>query len=55
MLHDILIGFFTALEPSNFLAIVVGSMIGFAIGAFPALDASVGTVLMVPLTFSLPS
>ena len=54
MWYDILIGFSTALEPSNFLAIVIGSIIGFSIGAFPALDTSVGTVLMVPLTFALP-
>jgi putative tricarboxylic transport membrane protein len=52
MWHDLLIGFGNALEPMNFLSIVLGSVIGFAVGAFPALDTTVATALMVPLTFA---
>jgi putative tricarboxylic transport membrane protein len=52
MWHDLFLGFGSALEPLNFLSIVLGSVIGFAIGAFPALDTTVATALMVPLTFA---
>src|SRR4030042_2548846 len=55
MFGDLLLCFGHALEPYNFLAIVLGSMIGFAIGAFPALDTTVATALMIPLPFAMNS
>jgi len=53
MWYDLLTGFGNALEPLNFLSIILGSIIGFSIGAFPALDTTVGTALMIPLSFAM--
>jgi len=54
MWQDLLNGYSHALQFSNLLAIIAGSFLGFMVGAFPALDTTVATALMVPLTFTLP-
>lgn len=54
MWQDLLTGYGHAFEFYNLLAILGGSLLGFMVGAFPALDTTVATALMVPLTFGLP-
>lgn len=50
---EILAGLQTALDPANFLAVLAGTLIGILIGAVPGLDASVGTALVIPLTYGM--
>lgn len=53
MLTELLAGFATALAPANFLSVLAGTLIGIIVGAVPGLDASVGTALVIPLTYGL--
>jgi putative tricarboxylic transport membrane protein len=53
VLTEILGGFQTALDPANLLAVLAGTLLGIVIGAVPGLDASVGTALVIPLTYGL--
>jgi putative tricarboxylic transport membrane protein len=50
---EILAGLQTALEPANFMAVFAGTLIGILVGAVPGLDASVGTALVIPLTYGM--
>ena len=53
MFPDLLAGFQGALEPSNLLFVVLGTIVGIAVGSVPGLDCSVGTALVLPLTFAM--
>src|SRR5574341_16241 len=53
MLTELVAGFYTSLEPMNFLAVLGGTVVGIIVGAVPGLDASVGTALVIPLTYGL--
>ena len=50
---EVLGGFLNALEPGNFLFVVLGVVIGISFGAIPGLDATTGTALLIPLTYGL--
>jgi putative tricarboxylic transport membrane protein len=46
-------GFATALEPVNFLFLVVGVVVGQIIGALPGIGPAAGMALLLPLTFGM--
>ena len=46
-------GFSIVLQFSNLLMIIVGVVSGIIIGALPGLSATMGVVLLLPLTFSM--
>jgi putative tricarboxylic transport membrane protein len=53
MFPDLMAGFQSALEPSNLLFVLLGTVVGIAVGSVPGLDCSVGTALVLPLTFAM--
>ena len=53
MLSNILLGLSTVLVPQNLIIIFLGVTGGIAIGALPGLSATMGVVLLLPLTFSM--
>jgi len=53
MFSNILLGLSTVLVPMNFIMIILGVTGGIAIGALPGLSATMGVVLLLPLTFSM--
>ena len=53
MVHDLIIGVFTILQPMNFLAILFGVTAGIIIGALPGLTSPMGVALLIPFTYSM--
>lgn len=53
MLENIIIGLHLVGQPSTLIAIVLGSLFGFVVGALPGLTATMAVALLVPVTFSL--
>lgn len=53
MFPELLAGFQSVLEPSNLLFVILGTLVGIAVGSVPGLDCSVGTALVLPLTFAM--
>jgi len=51
MLHNLLIGLETILEPVNFFSVFLGVTSGVIVGALPGLSATMGCVLILPFTF----
>ena len=47
------IGLANVVQPTNLLAILIGTMIGMFIGAMPGLSATMAIALLLPLTYSL--
>ncbi|KAA2237550.1 tripartite tricarboxylate transporter permease [Salinarimonas soli] len=47
-------GFAVALEPQNFVLMVIGIVLGVVIGVLPGLGGANGVAILLPLTFSLP-
>ena len=52
-MNPILVGLSNVLIPSNFLIIIMSVTLGIIIGALPGLSATMGVVLLLPLTFSM--
>ena len=48
-------GLMVALAPSYIFWLTVGVMMGMVVGTLPGLTATMGTALLVPFTFSLPT
>ena len=48
-------GLMMALQPSFIFWLTVGVMLGMVVGTLPGLTATMGTALLVPFTFSLPT
>ena len=48
-------GLMTALQPSYIFWLTVGVMMGMVVGTLPGLTATMGTALLVPFTFALPT
>ena len=48
-------GLMQALSPSYMLWLTLGVMIGMVVGTLPGLTATMGTALLVPFTFALPT
>jgi len=48
-------GLLIALQPSYMFWLTVGVMMGMVVGALPGLTATMGTALLVPFTFALPT
>jgi putative tricarboxylic transport membrane protein len=48
-------GLMQALMPSTLLWLTVGVLIGMIVGTLPGLTATMGTALLVPFTFALPT
>ncbi len=48
-------GLMQALQPSYIFWLTVGVMIGMVVGTLPGLTATMGTALLVPFTFALPT
>jgi putative tricarboxylic transport membrane protein len=48
-------GLMMALQPSFIFWLTVGVMMGMVVGALPGLTATMGTALLVPFTFALPT
>ncbi len=46
-------GFAGALTPANLLWVVVGCLLGTAVGVLPGLGSSMAVALLLPVTFSL--
>jgi putative tricarboxylic transport membrane protein len=53
MLLDILTGYAHVLQPENLSIVVLGTLIGVALGAFPGLDCTVGVALFLPVTYAM--
>ncbi len=53
MLHDILAGYYYAFQVDNFAIIVLGTLVGVALGSFPGLDCSIGAALFIPITYGM--
>lgn len=53
MLENLIMGFGLMTQWQNILAIIVGSVVGYAIGAFPGLNPSTGVALLVPFTYGM--
>lgn len=52
-LTNLLDGFGTALSPINLLWVVVGALLGTAVGVLPGLGSAMAVALLLPVTFSL--
>jgi putative tricarboxylic transport membrane protein len=48
-------GLMVALQPSYIFWLTVGVMMGMVVGTLPGLTATMGTALLVPFTFALPT
>ena len=48
-------GLLQALTLSTLLWLTLGVMIGMIVGTFPGLTTTMGTALLVPFTFALPT
>ena len=54
MFEYLLAGFANVFEPWNFLLMVFGTVVGVIIGCLPGLSGSMGIILLLPLTYTLP-
>ena len=54
MIENLTSGFALALQWQNALAIIAGSVVGYAVGALPGLSAGMGIALLLPFTFYMP-
>jgi len=52
---NILNGFMFAIQPYNFLSIMLGVILGIILGAIPGLSPAVGLAVLLPLTFIFPA
>ena len=48
-------GLMQAITPTSLMWLTVGVMIGMIVGTLPGLTATMGTALLVPFTFALPT
>ena len=53
MIADILSGYMYVLQPENLTVVVLGTLIGVALGSFPGLDCAIGVALFVPVTYGM--
>ncbi len=53
MLADILMGYAYVFEFNNLFIVVLGTLIGVALGSFPGLDCTVGVALFLPVTYAM--
>ena len=53
MLADILSGYMYVFQPENLTVVVLGTLIGVALGSFPGLDCAIGVALFVPVTYGM--
>jgi putative tricarboxylic transport membrane protein len=54
MLENLATGFVLVAQWQNALAIIAGSVVGYAVGALPGLSAGMGIALLLPFTFYMP-
>ena len=54
MFEYLMAGFANVFEPWNFLLMVFGTVVGVVIGCLPGLSGSMGIILLLPLTYTLP-
>lgn len=52
-LNNLLEGFTVAFTPSNLLFLVIGAVLGTAVGVLPGLGSAMAVALLLPVTFSL--
>lgn len=53
MLADILSGYIYVFQPENLTVVVLGTLVGVALGSFPGLDCAIGVALFVPVTYGM--
>ena len=53
MLVDILTGYMHVFQMENLIIVVLGTLIGVALGSFPGLDCTVGVALFLPVTYAM--
>ena len=53
MLDQLYMGLMTILEPTNFLAVFSGVLMGIIIGALPGLTSPMGVALLIPFTYTM--
>jgi len=53
VLDQLLMGLMTILEPTNFLAVFSGVLMGIIIGALPGLTSPMGVALLIPFTYTM--
>lgn len=53
MFFDILGGYVHLLQPENLVIVMLGTLIGVALGSFPGLDCAIGVALFVPVTYGM--
>jgi len=53
VLDQLLMGLMTILEPTNFLAVFCGVLMGIIIGALPGLTSPMGVALLIPFTYTM--
>ncbi|MBW2309105.1 MAG: tripartite tricarboxylate transporter permease [Deltaproteobacteria bacterium] len=53
MFQDIVTGYYHAFQMQNLIIIVLGTLVGVALGSFPGLDSSIGAALFIPITYGM--
>lgn len=53
MLADILAGYVQVFQFDNLMVVILGTLIGLSLGAFPGLDCTVGVALLLPVTYAM--
>jgi putative tricarboxylic transport membrane protein len=53
MMTDILAGYLYVFQFNNLMFVVLGALIGIALGAFPGLDCTIGIALLLPVTYGI--
>lgn len=53
MLQDILMGYYQVFQFDNLIMVIIGTLVGVALGAFPGLDCTVGVALLLPFTYAM--
>jgi len=46
-------GFELALQPNNLLAMFIGTLLGYVVGAMPGINPTIGLALLIPFTYRL--
>ncbi|CEP67001.1 Protein of unknown function DUF112,transmembrane [Moorella glycerini] len=53
MWQNLLMGISLVFQPTNFLAILAGTIVGYFVGAMPGLTPTIGIALLIPFTFGM--
>ena len=52
-MEQLIIGFWTVLQPVNILMMLIGMVLGMIIGILPGVGGPMGVALLIPFTFTM--